>query len=138
MAHSTLFSFGVLVQQAAAYGGIVAPHGAARAAVRMQAGGGGGFGADYVPDNSADTGANYGRLSDKLKEADIERRLEEEEIYARENAAQLARETRQRKIQLLQMIPDETKVRAAHASSHPVAAFRPVVSVTAHAACSSA
>jgi probable Rubsico expression protein CbbX len=61
-------------------------------------------------DNSADPGAaNYGRLSDKLKEADIERRMEEEEIYKRENAAKLAREARERKIELLRMIPDETQ-----------------------------
>jgi len=109
VAHSTLFSVGVLVQQAAAYGGIIAPHGAARAAVRMQANGGS-FGADYVPDNSGSgESGNYGRLTDKLKAGDIERRLLEEEIYARENAAQLAREARQRKIDLLKMIPDETK-----------------------------
>ena len=52
---------------------------------------------------------NFGRLTDKLKEADIERRLEEEEIQKRENAAQYAREARERKIQLLRDIPDETK-----------------------------
>jgi probable Rubsico expression protein CbbX len=60
--------------------------------------------------NDADPGAsNYGRLSDKLKEADIERRLEEEEIMKRENAAQLKREMRERKIELLQKIPDDTR-----------------------------
>merc|ERR1719460_2094694 len=55
-----------------------------------------------------DPNFNVARLSDKLKEADIERRLEEEEIMKRENAVQLAREMRQRKIMLLQNIPDET------------------------------
>jgi len=52
---------------------------------------------------------NFRRLSDRLKEADVERRVEEEEIYKRENAALIAREARERKIQLLQMIPDETR-----------------------------
>merc|ERR1719235_2435000 len=51
---------------------------------------------------------NYKRLSEKLKEADLERRLEEEEIQKRENAIEIAREARLRKIQLLQNIPDET------------------------------
>ena len=52
---------------------------------------------------------NHRKLSDALKEADIERRLEEEEIYKRENAARLAREARERKIMLLREIPDATK-----------------------------
>lgn len=52
---------------------------------------------------------NFGRLSDKLKEADIERRLEEEAIFARENAALIAREARQRKISLMTDIPDAQK-----------------------------
>merc|ERR1719163_2292341 len=61
-------------------------------------------------DNSADPGAsNFGRLSDKLKEADIERRLEQEEIEKRENAAKYAREARERKIALLRDIPDDVK-----------------------------
>ena len=53
--------------------------------------------------------ANFGRLTDKLKEADIERRLEQEEIFARENADRLAREARIRKIELMQNIPDGQK-----------------------------
>jgi hypothetical protein len=52
---------------------------------------------------------NYRRLSDALKEGDIERRLEEEEIYKRENAALLKKEAKERKIMLLEKIPDETK-----------------------------
>merc|ERR1712087_423164 len=61
-------------------------------------------------DNSMDPGAsNFRRLSDKLKEADVERRKEEEEVFARENAAQLAREAKERKIALLRDIPDQTK-----------------------------
>jgi len=53
--------------------------------------------------------ANYGRLSDKLKDADIERRIEEEEIQKRENAVLLAREARARKVELLKTIPDAAK-----------------------------
>merc|ERR1719456_1920976 len=61
-------------------------------------------------DNSLDPAAgNFRRLSDKLKEADIERRLEQEQIDARENAAKLAREARERKIQLMKDIPDAQK-----------------------------
>jgi hypothetical protein len=52
---------------------------------------------------------NYRKLSDKLKEADIERRLEDEAIFARENAALIAREARQRKIALMTDIPDAQK-----------------------------
>ena len=51
---------------------------------------------------------NYRRASDRLKEADVERRKEEEEIYARENAAKLAREAKERKIALMAQIPDNT------------------------------
>mmetsp|Transcript_25104 Transcript_25104/g.50990 ORF Transcript_25104/g.50990 Transcript_25104/m.50990 type:complete len:401 (-) Transcript_25104:207-1409(-) len=61
-------------------------------------------------DNSMSPEAgNYGRLSDKLKAADIERRLEEEAVQMREEAVQRAREERQRKIQLLYDIPEETR-----------------------------
>ena len=52
---------------------------------------------------------NYRKLSDKLQEADIERRLELEEIEKRENAVQFAREARDRKIALLRDIPDDVK-----------------------------
>merc|ERR1719183_3050937 len=61
-------------------------------------------------DMSSDPAAgNFRRLSDALKDADIERRLEQEEIEKRENAARLAREARERKIALMRDIPDETK-----------------------------
>ena len=82
------------------------PAGVSRAAVSMQTGTGPGL---MPGTNDNDPGANYGRLSDKLKEADIERRLEEEEIYKRENAALLARQARERKIELLEKIPDGTQ-----------------------------
>ena len=52
---------------------------------------------------------NFGRLSDKLKEKDVERRLEEEEVDKRENAARYAREARERKIALMAQIPDEVE-----------------------------
>ena len=52
---------------------------------------------------------NYRKLSDKLKEADVERRMEEEEINKRENAVMLKRQARDRKVALLQQIPDETR-----------------------------
>ncbi len=63
-----------------------------------------------VGDMSLDPGAaNFGRLSDKLKAADVERRLEEDAVRAREEAADRARAERNRKIALLRDIPDETK-----------------------------
>jgi len=80
---------------------------APRTEANMQAGTGPGI---MPGDNSADPGAgNYGRLSDKLKEADLERRLEQEEIEKRENAAKLKREQRERKIALLRDIPDNVQ-----------------------------
>ena len=61
-------------------------------------------------DNSLSPEAgNYGRLSDKLKEADLERRMEEEAIAMREEAVQRAREERARKVQLLYDIPEDTR-----------------------------
>ena len=55
---------------------LMAPQGSSRAAVRMQTNGG-----IKLGDNSKDPGAgNYRRLSDKLKEADVERRLEDDAI----------------------------------------------------------
>jgi probable Rubsico expression protein CbbX len=54
--------------------------------------------------------SNYGRLSDKLKDADIERRMEEEEIEKRDHGYQMAREALARKKALMEMIPDLTNV----------------------------
>jgi len=111
VAFSSLFAFAALAPSALGYG-IAAPaaHAAVAtraAAVRMQTGDGPGL---MPGSNDMDPGAgNYGRLSDKLKEADLERRLEEEEIRKRENAAQIKRETLQRKISLLRDIPDDVK-----------------------------
>ena len=52
---------------------------------------------------------NFRRLTDKLAEADVERRLEEDEVTMREEALQRAREERARKVALLNEIPDATK-----------------------------
>merc|ERR1719478_761773 len=52
---------------------------------------------------------NFRRLTDKLAEADLERRMEEEAVTMREEALQRAREERARKVALLNEIPDATK-----------------------------
>jgi len=110
VAFSSLFSFAALAPAALALqaSSPMAAGAAARSAVRMQATG---TGPTLMPgDNSLDPGAgNFRKLSDKLKEADVERRLEQEEIDARENAAKYAREMRERRIALMRDIPDETK-----------------------------
>ena len=86
-----------------------APDALMRPAISMQIGTSGG--ASLMPgDNADDPGAaNYGRLSSKLEEADVERRLEQEAIEAREQAAERARAERARKVALLTDIPDATK-----------------------------
>ena len=50
--------------------------------------------------------ANYKRLSSALKDADIERRIEDEAIMAREQKVERARQERLRKIALLNDIPE--------------------------------
>merc|ERR1719413_128901 len=52
--------------------------------------------------------ANYGRLSDKLKEADTERRKDREAAEARERAAEIAREERLRKIAYMENMAEDT------------------------------
>jgi len=107
VAFSSLVALGGLVGASALHTPL-APAPALRAgAISMQTG----SGPTLQPgDNSLDPGAgNYRKLSDALQEADVERRKEEEEIFARENAARLAREARERKVALLREIPDETK-----------------------------
>jgi len=49
---------------------------------------------------------NFGRLRDRLQEADTERRKAQEEAEARERAAELRREERLKKIQYMQEMPD--------------------------------
>mmetsp|Transcript_30509 Transcript_30509/g.71502 ORF Transcript_30509/g.71502 Transcript_30509/m.71502 type:complete len:413 (+) Transcript_30509:112-1350(+) len=56
-----------------------------------------------------DGGANYGRLRDKLNEADVERRKIEEEAKNRERAAEMRREERLKKIAYMRDMPDSTE-----------------------------
>merc|ERR1719253_2343731 len=53
-----------------------------------------------------DAGANYGRLRDKLNEADVERRKIEEAAEIRDRAAEIAREERLAKIAYMKDMPD--------------------------------
>jgi len=110
VAFSSLVAFGA-VALPVAQGLQVLPMqatGPARAAIQMQ--NGGAFGKDYQPDNSlSGESGNFRKLSDKLKEADIERRMQDEAATMREEAVQRAREERERKVALLQNIPDGTK-----------------------------
>ena len=48
------------------------------------------------------------RLRERLQEADVERRLEEEEALNRERAAEIAREERLKKIAYMNEMPDST------------------------------
>jgi probable Rubsico expression protein CbbX len=52
--------------------------------------------------------ANYGWLSDRLKAADVERRLEDEEAQRRLDAADATRKLRERNMEKMNAIPDET------------------------------
>uniref|UniRef100_A0A7S2IY60 AAA+ ATPase domain-containing protein n=1 Tax=Haptolina brevifila TaxID=156173 RepID=A0A7S2IY60_9EUKA len=106
VAFSSLFTFAALAPAALALHTPIMPSAAARATViSMQQ-----PGTTLMPgDNSLDPAAgNFRRLSDALKDADIERRLEQEEIEKRENAAKMAREMRERRIALMRDIPDAT------------------------------
>jgi probable Rubsico expression protein CbbX len=72
---------------------------------------GSGKGLDYNPDAYQDkNNANYRRLSDKLKEADIQARLDREEADRRERASEIRREERQAKIQFMNDMPDDKTV----------------------------
>ena len=60
---------------------------------------------DYV--GGTDTNdANYRKLSDRLQEADTERRKAREEAEARERAAEIRREERARKVKYMRDMPD--------------------------------
>jgi probable Rubsico expression protein CbbX len=65
---------------------------------------------DYNPDKYKDeaNAGNSRKLGDALKDGDIERKKAEEEMLARENALQFAREERQRKIDFMADMPDDT------------------------------
>jgi len=57
--------------------------------------------------SEGDPGAgNYGRLKDKLQEADTERRKDREAAEQRERAAEIRREERQKKIDYMVQMPD--------------------------------
>lgn len=64
---------------------------------------------DYVGGNDADNDKNYGRLTDKLNEADTERRKAEEQALQRERAAEMRREERLAKIKYMADMPDSTQ-----------------------------
>merc|ERR1719163_2193021 len=70
------------------------------------------FGTDSIQYNEAeaesnDPGASYGRLRDKLNEADVERRKIQEEAANRERAAEIKREERLKKIAYMRDMPDD-------------------------------
>jgi len=67
----------------------------------------GGKSLEYVGGNDPNE-SNLGRLSDKLNEADTERRKAAEEADRRERAAEIAREERLRKIEYMNSMPDDT------------------------------
>jgi probable Rubsico expression protein CbbX len=58
--------------------------------------------------NEGDPSAKTVRLRDRLQEADTERRKAEEAALARERAAEIRREERQKKIHYMQSMPDNT------------------------------
>jgi len=67
----------------------------------------GGKSLEYVGGTDPNDASNYGRLRDKLNEADTERRKAAEEADRRERAAEIAREERQRKIEYMTSMPDD-------------------------------
>lgn len=64
---------------------------------------------DEAGAEAKDSGANYGKLRDKLNEADVERRKIEEEAKNRERAAEMRREERLKKIAYMRDMPDTTE-----------------------------
>jgi hypothetical protein len=60
---------------------------------------------DYVGGTDSND-ANYRKLTDRLQEADTERRKAQEAAEARERAAEIRREERARKIKYMQEMPD--------------------------------
>jgi hypothetical protein len=65
---------------------------------------------EYNPDKFKDeaNSGNFRKLSDKLKDGDIERKKAEEEALQRENALEFARLARQKKIDFMKDMPDNT------------------------------
>merc|ERR1719502_2240094 len=65
---------------------------------------------DYNPEKYADeaNAGNHRKLGDALRDGDIERKKAEKEQYEREHAMELAREERQRKIEFMRDMPEDT------------------------------
>ena len=62
----------------------------------------------YVGGSDTANDKNYGRLSEKLNEADIERRKAQDAADQRERAAEIRREERLAKIKYMEEMPDST------------------------------
>ena len=58
--------------------------------------------------NDADPSAKTVRLRDRLKDADVERRKDEEAAIARERAQEMRREERMKKIAYMNEMPEST------------------------------
>ena len=58
--------------------------------------------------NDADPSAKTVRLRDRLKDADVERRKDEEAALARERAQEMRREERLKKIAYMDEMPEDT------------------------------
>lgn len=58
--------------------------------------------------NDADPSAKTVRLRDRLKDADVERRKDEEAAIARERAQEMRREERLKKIAYMNEMPEST------------------------------
>eukprot|EP00588_Corethron_pennatum_P007142 CAMPEP_0194298348 /NCGR_PEP_ID=MMETSP0169-20130528/60113_1 /TAXON_ID=218684 /ORGANISM="Corethron pennatum, Strain L29A3" /LENGTH=410 /DNA_ID=CAMNT_0039048325 /DNA_START=550 /DNA_END=1782 /DNA_ORIENTATION=- len=69
----------------------------------------GGKSLEYVGGTDTANDGNYGRLSDRLNEADIERRKIREAADRRERAAEIRREELNAKIAYMKDMPDDTK-----------------------------
>lgn len=70
-----------------------------------------GKGLEYNPDKYQDKNMkNYGRLSDKLKEADVEARIEREEADQRERAAEIRRDEKKKKVNYMKTMEDGIEV----------------------------
>lgn len=65
---------------------------------------------DYNPDKYADekNAGNFRRMTDALKDGDIERKKMEEEVRKREMAEEIKREERARKVKFLYELPSDT------------------------------
>ena len=97
--------------------GLVVPSARISRVQRLQSTPGSGPSLQYNPEKFTDkaNAGNFRKLSDALKDGDIERKLADEAQYKREQAMEFAREERRRKIAFMDSVPDDTvvgKVRA--------------------------